>query len=190
MGVDEEIPIDPEEERALVPMPLTLVPVEAQALSSDAMEDNEQGDLPICTFPSFCMIDQVDLVLLTDIMHHFNIRKDYCLAMIANWCKADMDWVVEGVDRHLLVDSAIQDHEYKTGKEILKEIFEEARIYEGELASKEEMAVIEERLGIAEMGRFTTPQVAEDSKSTIQLWTRNQLEADENQKVLSLELSV
>ncbi|MCP6726306.1 hypothetical protein NL526_30055, partial [Klebsiella pneumoniae] len=60
----------------------------------------------------------------------------------------------------------------------------------GELASEEEVAVIEERLGIAEMGRFTAPQVAEDSKSTIQLWTRNQLEADENQKVLSLELSV
>ena len=55
--VDEEIPIDPQEERALVPMSLTLVPVEAQALSSDAMEDNEQGDLPICAFPSFCMID-------------------------------------------------------------------------------------------------------------------------------------
>ena len=60
-------------------------------------------------------------------------------------------WVEEGVDRHLLVDSAIQDTEYKPGKEILKEIFDEARIYEGELPSEEEMAVIEERLGIAEM---------------------------------------
>ena len=109
------------------------------------------------------------------------------MVTIANWCEADMDWVEEGVDHHLLVDSAIQEHEYKTGKEILKEIFDEARIYEGELASKEEVAVIEERLGIVEMGRFTTP---EDNKSTIQLWTRNQLEADKNQKVLSLELSV
>ena len=136
------------------------------------------------------MIDQTDFVFLTDMMHHFDIREDYCLAAILNFCEADMDWVEEGVDRHLLVDSAIQDHEYKTGKEILKEIFDEARIYEGELASKEEMAVIEERLSIAEMGRFTAPQVAEDSKSTIQLWTRNQLETDENQKILSLELSV
>ena len=136
------------------------------------------------------MINQADFVLLTDIMHHFDIREDYSLAAIANWCEADMDWVEEGVDHHLLVDSAIQDHEYKTGEEILKEIFDEASIYEGELASEEEVAVIEERLGIVEMERFTTPQVAEDSKSTIQLWTRNQLEADENQKVLSLELSV
>ena len=64
------------------------------------------------------MINQADFVLLTDIMHHFDIREDYSLAAIANWCEADMDWVEEGVDRHLLVDSAIQDHEYKTGKEI------------------------------------------------------------------------
>ena len=40
-GVDKEIPIDQEEVSTLVPLPLTLVFSEAQALSSDAIEDNE-----------------------------------------------------------------------------------------------------------------------------------------------------
>lgn len=148
-------------------------------------EDDQQGDIPLSCFPSFPIVNQIDYVLLTDIMHSFNIREDYCLAAISNYCEADKDWVEEGVDSHLLVDSAVQDGQYKHGMEILKNFFDEGRTYEAQVPSREEVAATAQRLGLAEMGNFPAPPTHEDSKSTIPLWRSPLLEADENQQVQS-----
>ena len=59
-------------------------------------------------------------------MHEFNIREDYCLlAAISSFSEAEMNWMEEDLDHHLQVDSAVKDSEYKSDKEILKEIFDE-----------------------------------------------------------------
>lgn len=185
-GVDEEIAIDPAEERELVLS--SVLPSEKTTLSITPIEDDqndEQGDLPLSCFPSFSMVDNHDFVLLTDIMHLFNIREDYCLAAISSYSEADMNWVVDDLDQHLLVDSAVKDSEYRSGKEILKGIFDEWSTCEAQLPSEEEHSAATNRLGLADMGKFHEPIVHEDSKSTVALWARSYLEDDENQKVLS-----
>ena len=78
---DEEVAIDPAEERALVlssfgPSASTTTPKEDE-------QGNEEGDLPLACFPRFPMIEDHDFVLLLDIMHSFNICEDYCLAAIS-----------------------------------------------------------------------------------------------------------
>ena len=132
------------------------------------------------------MVDNIDFVLLTDIMHEFNIREDYCLAAISSFSEADMNWMEEDLDHHLQVDSAVKDSEYRSSKEKLKEIFDEWSTCEAQLPLKEEHAAATNRLGLADMGKFhQPPTVHADSNSTINLWTRSSLEDDENQKVLS-----
>ena len=130
------------------------------------------------------MVDDLDYVLLTDIMHLFNIREDYCLAVISSFSEADMNWVEEGSDQHLLVDSAWKDSEYRSGNDVMKSIFDEWRTCEAQLPSDEEHAAATNRLGLADMGKFQRPTVPGDSMSTISLWTRSALEADENQQVI------
>ena len=179
-GGDEEVAIDPAEERALV---LSSVwPSQETALSITPIEDdqdNERGDLPLSCYPSFPMVDDLDYVLLTDIMHLFNIREDYCLAVISSFSEADMNWVEEGSDQHLLVDSAWKDSEYRSGNDVIKSIFDEWRTCEAQLPSDKEHAAATNRLGLADMGKFERPTVPGDSMSTISLWTRSALEADE-----------
>ena len=62
-------------------------------------------------------------------------------------------------------------------------MFDEAQSYEIYLSSEEECAKVADRIGIADMGRFSSLVVHEDSKSMIPLWTSSMLESDENQKV-------
>ncbi len=181
----EEVPIDPAEERALVlssalssgPSASTITPIEDD-------QNNEQGDLPLACFPSFLMMENHDFVLLVDIMHSFNIREDYCLAAIANFSEADKNWVEDDLDQHLLVDSAWKDSEYKSGKDVIKSIFDDWKTCAASLPSDEEHTATTNRIGLADMGKFQQPTYYEDSKSTINLWTESMLEADENQQVL------
>lgn len=96
-----------------------------------------------------------------------------------------MNCMVEDLDHHLQVDSVVKDSEYMSGKEILKEIFDEWSTCEAQFPSEKEHAAATNRLGLAVMGKFHQPTVHDDSKSTINLWTRSSLEDDESQKVLS-----
>ena len=100
------------------------------------------------------MVEDLEYVLLTDIMHLFNIREDYCVAAISNFSDADIEWVEEGLDQHLLPDSAWKDGEYSSGKYVLKSIFNEWRTCEAHLPSEEEHAAVTNRLGLADMGKF------------------------------------
>lgn len=184
-GGDEEVAIDLAEERALVlssvstsqETALTITPIED-------VQNNERGDLPLSCFPCFPMVGDLHYVLLTDIMHLFNIREDYCLSAISSYSEADMNWVEEGQDHHLLADSAWKDSEYRTGKDIIKSIFDEWGMCEAQLPSEEEHADATHRLGLAYMGKFQQPTEHQEIKSTISLWSGPMLEADENQQVL------
>ena len=55
------------------------------------------------------MAGDIDYIILTDIMHELNIQEDYCLAVIANFFKADMGFVDDEVDQHLLVDTRVHN---------------------------------------------------------------------------------
>ena len=129
------------------------------------------------------MVDNNDFVLLSDIMHLFNIREDYYLAAVASCSKADSNWVDADIDKHCLVDSAVKDSEYRSGKEILKEIFEEWNTHEAQMPSEEEHSAAMNILGLTDMGKFQQPTIHEDSMSTVVLWTESLLKDDENQKV-------
>ena len=95
-----------------------------------------------------------------------------------------MDLVQKGLDKHLLADSAVKDLEYVTGKQLLVNMFDEAKTSSNKLPSKEDHDAIAERLGLADMGKFVEPTVQEDSKGSIPLWSRAMLESDENQRVI------
>ena len=192
-GGDEEIIINPAEERAIVISSVLPAPSEATTSSSitptETHENTEQGDLPLPCFPSFPMLKDLNYVLLIDIMHVFGLREDYCLSAISSFCEADMDWVEDGTDQHLLVDSAVKDNEYKSGKDIIKAVFDEwNNTCEGQLPSEREHAAATESLGLTNMGKFYQPAIQEDSSSAVSLWTRSSLEDDENQKVLAFSL--
>ena len=101
------------------------------------------------------------------------------------YSEADMNWVVEDLDHHRQVDSIVKDSEYRSGKEILKKFSDKWSTCEAQLPSEEEHAAATNRLGLVDMGKFHQPTVHDDSKSTINLWTRSSLKDDENQKVLS-----
>ena len=79
----------------------------------------------------------------------------------------------------------MKDGEYRSGKEILKDIFYQWSTCEANLPSEEEHVAATNRLGLVDMGKFNQPTTHEDSKATISLWIRSTLEADENQQVLS-----
>ena len=53
-----------------------------------------------------------------------------------------------------LHDSAVQDTDYKSDKEILKEIFDEARTYETQLPSNEEVVAMADSLGLDRYGQI------------------------------------
>lgn len=115
--VEAKITIDPKEERALGPIVISLS--EESAVEITEMEEsvqNDLGDLPLSSFPSFQMGEDSDFVLLSDIMRGLNIREDYCLAALSHLSEADRDFVKEEGDKHMLADSAMQDTEYKPGK--------------------------------------------------------------------------
>ena len=96
-----------------------------------------------------------------------------------------MNWMEEDLDHHLQVDSVVKDSEYRSGKQIIKEFFDEWSTCEAQFPLEEEHAAATNKLGLADMGKFHQPIVHADSNSTINLWTRSSLEDDENQKVLS-----
>lgn len=105
-GLNEEISLDPIQERDLLPTDmLSLVFYEASSSSmTQWVVVDQEGDIPLSCFLRFLIVYQNDYVLLTDIMHCFNICEDFYFAILSNYSEADMDFVEEGLDEHLLVD--------------------------------------------------------------------------------------
>ena len=182
---DEEFAIDLEEEQALVLSSVLSAGRSASTITPTEDDlNNEQGNLPLACFASFRLMENHDFVLLIDNMHSSNIHEDYCVAAIANFSKLEKNWVEDDLDQHLLVDSAWKDSEYKSGNCIIKSIFDEWKTCEASLPSDEEHTTTTNRIGLADFGKFPQPAHYEDSKSTIDIWRENVLEADENQQVL------
>lgn len=183
---DEEVAIDLAEERALVlSSALSAGPTASTITPDEDNLDNEQGDFPLASFPSFPLIENLDFVLLIDIMHSFNIREDYCLAAIASFSELEKDFVEDDLDHFLLDDSAWKDSEFRPGTCIIKSVFDEWKTCEASLPSDEEHTATTKRLGFEYFGKFLQPVQHEDSKSAIDIWRPNVLENDENQQVLS-----
>ncbi len=64
---------------------------ELQPVNEDALIDS---DIPLPALPRFTIL-QKEYFLLHDIQVLFNLREDYCLALIAQQMEEEQDWVVE-----------------------------------------------------------------------------------------------
>ena len=77
--------------------------------------------------------------MLIDIHHVFNLRKDHCIAFIAQNLEADDNFVDDdGIDKYLLVDIHGKDTEFLATAATLKMIYVDALKYEGKEATNEE----------------------------------------------------
>ena len=163
-----------------------LIDLNVEASSVDIVENHpeRQGDLALPHLPFFSMTDGFDYMLMSDVTHHFNIREDYCLAALAQFCEGDCDFVDNVCDKYLLIDTNCQDSKYEEGKAILQRILNEAKLYERTLPSEEEFTETLHRLGLENMGRGSAElSTTAGSSSSIPMWTPNMLENDENQLV-------
>ncbi|MCO5550422.1 hypothetical protein L7F22_003908 [Adiantum nelumboides] len=186
---DEEMEFDPEEERRKASKEtedasLNLCNLEDAALTREQQQHStdEEASLPMQCFPSFAMAGEDHYILLTDRMHELNIREDYCLAAIADFCEADMGFVADDVD-HLQVDTDAHDTELIPGEKLLEDAFHEAKAGEAELPTDEQLQMTTAQLRLEGMGILvaSTTDAQRDKRGSIELWTRSKLEMDENQ---------
>ena len=157
------------------------------------MEDDNQRqcELALPQLPYFSMENGLDYVLMSDVTHHFNIREDYCLAALAQYCEADSDFIDNLCDKYLLIDTDCDEAKYQSGRAILERILNEAKEYERTLpSSEEEFNAALRRLGLENMGKPSKPSnIEQGSSSSVPLWTANLLEDDENQLVCMVSIS-
>lgn len=200
MGAEEEVheesaSIDLEHERMeaeqqLFPAFSSFDDVDTQSRNSMEGDDQIPGELALPQLPFFSMHDGFHYVLMSDVTHHFNIREDYCLAALAQFCQADHDFVEHICDKYLLIDSNCDEASYQGGRDILEKILAEAKRYERALPLAEEFDEALRRLGLEHMGRESIePPNVDTGVSSISLWTASLLEDDENQQVGTIHLN-
>ncbi|MCO5600509.1 hypothetical protein L7F22_054622, partial [Adiantum nelumboides] len=121
-----------------------------------------KGALPTSILPTI-PIGDLHYVMLNDIMELFDLREDYCLAIVA---------------QNLKEEDAIIDPEQNK--------------YETTLPTEEEFKAVQERLGITDMGRTHSSTLSQASTSrsrskaekSVHLWNKPLVEEDENQKLI------
>jgi len=143
-------------------------------------ESNERVPVPV--LPSFPFGDK-QYVLITDLQNVFNIREDYCLAIIAQNLEQDKNFIDPEMSKFSLIDSAVKDTEFMNAAQALAMIFADAKQYEETLPTEEEFLAMQARLGLTEMGRDTTGGSSAVNNESVNLWNKTSLVEDENQKV-------
>ena len=97
---------------------------------------HEEDDLPTSILPSF-PIGAYKYVILTDIMTIFDLREDYCLALIAQNFEEDDKFLNKEVDtKYLQIDSRSAETEFKAPAETLQMIYQDALHYEATLPTE------------------------------------------------------
>ena len=144
--------------------------------------DESSERVPVPVLPSFPFSDK-QYILVTDLQNVFNIREDYCLAVIAQNHEEHEIFLDDTVNKYALVDSSVKDSEYIDGKRALSMIFADARRYEETLPTEEEFKALQEQMGISGLGRDATGGSNAVGGSFVDLWQRGIVEDDENQKV-------
>ena len=157
------------------------------ALSSRQQEHvDDEGDIPLFALPSFSILDQ-DYFLLIDIQGLFDLREDYCLAILAQHIEEDSGFIDDSnIEKYALLDSHVKDSEFIEPAQALTMLFNDAARYERTVPTEEEFVKTQQSLGISDWGRthLSTPSSRPDDNTTINIWGQRILEDDENQKVL------
>lgn len=152
-------------------------------------EDASQGDIPTSILPTL-PIGGLDYVLLSDIMKLFNLREDYCLAIISQHLEVDKDFVDQEIDEYLQMDSHAEEEKFIDPTEALRKIFNDATSYEATLPTGEEVTAIQQRLNIQDMGKMEMPVTLslEKVESSINLTDEKVMEHDENEQVCTMTI--
>ncbi|MCO5597591.1 hypothetical protein L7F22_051670 [Adiantum nelumboides] len=183
-----EVHFDPEEEwveesKKTFDVGLILTSLVDATIGCKQESQNKEENLPLNCAPSFAMAGDSHYILLTNIMHELNIREDYCLDAIANFCESDIGCVDDEVDQHLIADTGVHDSQFISKWQLMKDTFNEAN-GESNLPTNEQFKSTTKQLGLENMGRPVAPiSQAMNSQST-HLWGRLMLEMDENQMVI------
>ena len=173
---------------------------ELQPVDEDALEDS---DIPVPALPTFKILEK-EYVLLHDIQVLFNLREDYCLALIAQQMHEEQDWVLQ--DPTLEKVNTCFDPNMA-----LEACFEEAKKHEGEIPSEAEFLDTQHLIGDPRRQQLLLETNLKDSEDTpvktenpiieepedvagpstkrgekfIKLWKDGLLEADEQNQVSS-----
>ena len=145
-------------------------------------EDEMEMTSCTATFPVY-RVNNKQYVLLSDVQHLFDLREDYCFAILADWGKNDKDFVASEPCPLAILDTESEEF---IGKEIVGcQIKDMIVSYEEQgLPTEEEFEQIQKRLKIEHMGR-EEPRDSTETKplNSINLWREALLEDDENPKV-------
>ncbi|MCO5552116.1 hypothetical protein L7F22_005626 [Adiantum nelumboides] len=184
-----ELQFDPKEERVEVSKEtfdagLTLASLADATIGCKQESPNKEETLPPNCAPSFVMAGNSHYILLTDIMTELNIREDYCLAAIVNFCESDMGFLDDGVDQHLIANTAVHDSQFTLGWQLIK-IHSMKRSPKSQICQQmSSLNRTTKQLSLENMGRHVAPRAQAMNSQSIHLWGRSMLEMDENQMVL------
>jgi len=160
--------------------------VEDKAALFDSVVDELYPLQCLPSFPTYCFNGK-EYLLLSDIQYLYEMREDFCLAILARWGDLDKGFVDS-------IPSALDFLNTKGDDFIDKEqaalmctsSFSE---YENQvLPSEEDFRLIQERLGVSDMGidastNLNDPSQIDESKSSIDLYTDAFYELDEEPQV-------
>ncbi|MCO5555277.1 hypothetical protein L7F22_008822 [Adiantum nelumboides] len=135
-------------------------------------------------------IDDCHYVMLNDIMELFDLREDYCLAIVAQNLQEDRSTIDPENDKCSIMDAHLTTGEFVKPIEALSMIFRDVAACAPTFPMESEFKEVQERLGIMEMGReaalmIMAPSSSSANNSSIDLWNAALIKEDENQKIYS-----
>ncbi|MCO5551940.1 hypothetical protein L7F22_005447, partial [Adiantum nelumboides] len=126
-------------------------------------------------------------VILNDIMELFDLREDYCLAIVAQNLQEDRNTINLGNDKYSVMDAYVVTGDFIKPTEALAMIYGDAAACAATLPTESKFKDVQERLGITKMGRevvSTTmaPSSSFANDSLVDLWNAALIDEDGNQK--------
>ncbi|MCO5586504.1 hypothetical protein L7F22_040444 [Adiantum nelumboides] len=155
-----------------------------------------EGALPTNVLPTIPIGDH-HYVMLNDFMELFDLREDYCFAIVAQNLQEDgsiIDLVnYTANDKYSIMDAYVTTGEFIEPIKALAMICKDATTCAMTLPMELEFRKVFKRLAIIEMGKISPSMTLASSSSstnnsTLDLWNAALLEEDENQKTLSRSL--
>ena len=191
---DEEVQIEPEEERALVEK-FNTAKFKAETITKveDEEDDNPESGkdqyrdlacLPM--FPTY-IFNGREYVLLGDIQWLFDLREDYCLACLARWGDLDNNFVDSSPCPIAVLDTKGADFKEKEDAALFCTQMIEKYEEQG-LPTEEEFHATQEKLGITNMGKEERSSTSmepkmDETKSSIDIYREAIFEMDEEPQV-------
>ncbi|MCO5580771.1 hypothetical protein L7F22_034641 [Adiantum nelumboides] len=112
-------------------------------------------------------------VMLNDIIEFFDLREDYCLAIVAQNLQEYRSIIDPDDDKYFVMDSHVTTGEVIEPTEALAMIYKDAATCVAMLPTESKFKEVQERIGITKMGREATimaPSSSSTNNSTTDLW--------------------